>query len=533
MKDNSSLYLMLTPILIGLFSASAYFIGTRQTTFLLPKTNIKESAKINQVLDLIEYEYVDSVNRNKLIENSILGMLKELDPHSSYIPPKDVAKENEGLQGHFGGIGIRFIIIRDTLMITNVIPDGPSEATNLKSGDRIINVDGENIAGIGLTNDGVLKRLKGPFDSKVELIVLNTNSKIQKKVQVTRGKIKLPSIDASFLIKNKIGYIKLSSFSDKTSEEFKTALSNLKNNGMEKLILDLRNNGGGYLKAAKDVTDEFLSNEKHIVYTEGIHNSKNLLKATSYGGFESGDLIILVNSGSASASEIVSGAIQDNDRGLIIGRRTFGKGLVQQPFPLSDHSEIRLTVSRYYTPTGRCIQKPYGNGIDYNNDLYKRYESGEMQEFDSTLFKDAEKFFTPKGKIVYGGGGIMPDIFVALDTIGSSDYFSDLYYSSAYRDFCFDYYDKNKSKMKYKNLLKFNSEYNVSEKLFNAFTNYVEKNLGIKKNKTDIQISKNRINNRLKSELATYLFNQEARYYVALPFDQDVQRAVIELEKTQ
>ena len=527
-KSNNWL-LILTPLLIGICSAATYFIGTGQFRSQEKIIQEEQVLKLNHVLDVIESHYVDSVDRKELIETSISGMLAKLDPHSAYISSKDVERQNEELQGHFGGVGIRFIILRDTLMITNIIPNGPSEIAGLKAGDRILEVDGVKIAGIGLKIEDVQGLLKGEFGTKVELKILNKSTLNPKDIEVTRGSIPLPSIDASFMINSTIGYIRLKNFSNNTDREFAYAVANLKAEGMTKLVFDLRNNGGGYLHGATSVADEFLAAGKSIVYTKGAHQQKKEYFSSRYGNFESNELVILVNSGTASASEIVSGAVQDNDRGLIMGRRTFGKGLVQQPINLEDGSEMRLTVSRYYTPTGRCIQKPYGSGIDYYNDIMNRYENGELQELDSVIFENAEKYTTPEGRTVYGGGGIMPDIFIPIDTSGSSLYLSSLAYTAAYRDFCFDYVDKNREKLQYQDVKAFNTQYSVTEQMFNDFVENASKNHGVPKDLFGINASKNRIKNQLKSELATYLWDEEARFFISIPFDNDIQMAIKEL----
>jgi len=524
-KSNNWL-LILTPLLIGICSAATYFIGTGQFRSQEKIIQEEQVLKLNHVLDVIESHYVDSVDRKELIETSISGMLAKLDPHSAYISSKDVERQNEELQGHFGGVGIRFIILRDTLMITNIIPNGPSEIAGLKAGDRILEVDGVKIAGIGLKIEDVQGLLKGEFGTKVELKILNKSTLNPKDIEVTRGSIPLPSIDASFMINSTIGYIRLKNFSNNTDREFAYAVANLKAEGMTKLVFDLRNNGGGYLHGATSVADEFLAAGKSIVYTKGAHQQKKEYFSSRYGNFESNELVILVNSGTASASEIVSGAVQDNDRGLIMGRRTFGKGLVQQPINLEDGSEMRLTVSRYYTPTGRCIQKPYGSGIDYYNDIMNRYENGELQELDSVIFENAEKFITPEGRTVYGGGGIMPDLFIPIDTSGSSLYLSSLAYSAAYRDYCFDYIDKNREKLNYKDVKSFNAQYSITEQMFNEFVENASKNHGVTKDLFGINASKNRIKNQLKSELATYLWDEEARFFISIPFDNDIQIAI-------
>jgi len=527
-KSNNWL-LILTPLLIGICSAATYFIGTGQFRSQEKIIQEEQVLKLNHVLDVIESHYVDSVDRKELIETSISGMLAKLDPHSAYISSKDVERQNEELQGHFGGVGIRFIILRDTLMVTNIIPNGPSEIAGLKAGDRILEVDGVKIAGTGLKIEDVQGLLKGEFGTKVELKILNKSTLNPKDIEVTRGSIPLPSIDASFMINSTIGYIRLKNFSNNTDREFAYAVADLKAEGMTKLVFDLRNNGGGYLHGATSVADEFLPAGKSIVYTEGAHQKKKEYFSSEYGNFESNELIILVNSGTASASEIVSGAIQDNDRGLIMGRRTFGKGLVQQPINLEDGSEMRLTVSRYYTPTGRCIQKPYGNGIDYYNDIMNRYENGELQELDSVIFENTEKFITPEGRTVYGGGGIMPDLFIPIDTSGSSLYLSSLAYSAAYRDFCFDYVDKNKDKLNYKDVKSFKAQYSITDQMFNNFVENAYKKHGVEKDEYGINTSRNRIKNQLKSELATYLWDEEARFFISIPFDNDIQMAIKKL----
>jgi len=527
-KSNNWL-LILTPLLIGICSAATYFIGAGQFRSQEKIIQEEQVVKLNHVLDVIESHYVDSIDRKELIETSIAGMLSKLDPHSAYISSKNVERQNEELQGHFGGVGIRFIILRDTLMITNIIPNGPSEIAGLKAGDRILEVDGVKIAGTGLKNEDVLGLLKGEFGTKVELKIVNKSNLNPLDLEVTRGSIPLPSIDASFMVNHTTGYIRLKNFSNNTDREFAYAVADLKAEGMTKLVFDLRNNGGGYLHGATSVADEFLPAGKSIVYTEGAHQKKKEYFSSEYGNFESNELIILVNSGTASASEIVSGAIQDNDRGLIMGRRTFGKGLVQQPINLEDGSEMRLTVSRYYTPTGRCIQKPYGNGIDYYNDIMNRYENGELQELDSVIFENTEKFITPEGRTVYGGGGIMPDLFIPIDTSGSSLYLSSLAYSGAYRDFCFDYVDKNKDKLNYKDVKSFEAQYSITDQMFNNFVENAYKKHGVEKDEYGINTSRNRIKNQLKSELATYLWDEEARFFISIPFDNDIQIAIKEL----
>lgn len=524
-KGNSAVIILLI-LSIGVFSAASYYIGSGNLRTEESVQKEEQVYKINDVLDAIETRYVDSVNREDLIDQSIKSMLAELDPHSAYIPASEVERENEQLQGHFGGVGIRFIILRDTLMTTNVIAGGPSEKAGIKQGDRIVGVDDENIAGVELKIEDVHALLKGQFGSKVTLQVARKGNKDLKEIEISRGIIPLPSIDATFMLDGSIGYVRLRSFSDKTNIEFSEALRKLEGKGMRKLILDLRNNGGGYMHGATSVADEFLKAGALIVYTDGVHRDREDLFATNYGSFEKGEVIILVNSGTASASEIVSGAIQDNDRGIIMGRRTFGKGLVQQPMNLEDGSEMRLTISRYYTPTGRSIQKPYGEGIDYYNDIMNRYETGQLQEVDSNVFEKAEKFTTPEGRIVYGGGGIMPDIFVPIDTAGSSLYLTSLAYSAAYRDFSFDFVDQQKHLLQYKNVKDFNKNFEISDELFDKFVEDAENKHGIEKDLYGIRASGENIKLQLKAEIATYLWDEEARVYISVPTDNDIRQAV-------
>jgi len=530
-KPKFNWIIILTPILIGVCSAIAYSIGAGQFRSEESIEKEEQISKINHVLDVIEEKYVDSIDREELIIASISGMLHDLDPHSAYIPASRVEQANEQLQGHFGGVGVRFIILRDTLMITNVIKDAPAYIAGVQSGDRVVKVDDKEIAGIGLKIEDVHDLLKGTFGSKVTLEVERKGERRNQVIDVIRGLIPLPSIDASFMITKDIGYIRLQSFSDKTSQEFANATSNLRDLGMKKLIFDLRNNGGGYLGAAQNVADEFLKSGNLVVYTEGLHSERKDYLATGRGNFENGDLLILVNSGTASASEIVAGAIQDNDRGLIMGRRTFGKGLVQQPIKLEDGSEMRLTVSRYYTPTGRCIQKPYGNGIDYQADIMERYENGELEHLDSTIFDELEQFVTKKGKIVYGGGGIMPDFFIPIDTIGASAYYTNIMYSSAFRDYCFDYVDKRRSQLNFDGIRGFREVFEVSDEMYNDFIQYVEDDKGIYKDEFGLSASGGRIRNALKAEMATLLFNEEARFYISYILDNDISKAIEKLEE--
>lgn len=380
--------------------------------------------KLNQTLYAISNLYVDTINEDKLVEDAIVGMLEKLDPHSVYIPAKEAQRANEGIEGSFDGIGVQFQMLRDTLLVVQSISGCPAEKVGVLMGDKIIAVDGKPIAGVQMATTDIMKLLRGKRGTKVNVRIVRGNVSEPIDFIITRDKIPVHSLDAAYMIAPSVGYIKLNSFSATTMQEYKEAYTKLKKQGMKKLMLDLQSNGGGLLPAAIELSDELLSEGKIIVYTEGVHHPRTVAESTSNGDFEQGDLVILVDEYSASASEIVSGAVQDWDRGIIIGRRTFGKGLVQRRFPLKDGSEMRLTVARYYTPSGRNIQKPYDGGSEkYHKELLERYKHGELQYADSIIFPDSLIYKTMLLKrTVYGGGGIMPDIFVPIDTAAFTAY---------------------------------------------------------------------------------------------------------------
>ena len=367
--------------------------------------------------------YVDEVDEDKIVEEAIIKMLAQLDPHSLYSNPEEVKKLNEPLQGNFDGIGVQFNMVQDTLFVVQTISGGPSEKVGILAGDRIVIVNDSTIAGIKMSTEEIMRRLRGPRGSKVDLKVLRRGVNELLPFTIKRDRIPIYSIDAAYMLKDKIGYIRIDRFGATTSKEFSDALTKLKKQGMKDLILDLQGNGGGYLNAAIDLANEFLNTKDLIVYTEGKRNPRSEFYAKGNGQFQDGKLAILIDEFSASASEIVTGAIQDWDRGIIVGRRSFGKGLVQRPVDLPDGSMIRLTVARYYTPSGRCIQKPYTNIEKYNEDLIDRYNKGEMSNADSIHFPDSLQYTTKRlGRTVYGGGGIMPDYFVPIDTTRFTKY---------------------------------------------------------------------------------------------------------------
>jgi carboxyl-terminal processing protease len=414
---------------------------------LFSQVSEEQAQKFSRVMDIINMFYVDTVQEEKLVEKAIISVLKELDPHSTYISRDEVRELNEPLIGSFDGIGITYNILHDTVYIISTFQGGPSERLGIKPGDRIISIDDNHIAGIGIKPEKVKSYLLGSKGTFVSLLVKPNGSSGLTSFVIPREQIPIVSIDAAYQVNNGTAYIKLNRFSATSPDEFLSVAAKLKKKGVENLILDLRDNGGGYLKSATDLADQFLSDNKLIVYTEGTSSSKSEYFANNKGLFEKGKLVVLINEGTASASEIVSGAIQDWDKGLLIGRRSFGKGLVQRPFTLVDGSLIRLTIARYYTPTGRLIQKPYNEGFDkYSGDLKQRLNHGEFFHADSIHFSDSLKFYTLKNKrLVYGSGGIMPDVFVPLDTTLFPVYYQNIMKNGKLSEFVLDYIDKNRN----------------------------------------------------------------------------------------
>ena len=431
--------------------------------------NVNQDArKLSMALYAISNLYVDPTDDKKLVEDAITGILEKLDPHSNYMDPEETKEMTEPLQGNFDGIGIQFNMLTDTLYVIQVIPGGPSEKVGLMAGDRIIMVDDTLIAGVKMKNTDIMRRLRGPKGTEVRVKVQRNKESELIEFKIVRDKIPVYSLDAAYMADKNTGYIKLNRFAASSVDEFRDALERLKKKGMKNLILDLQGNGGGYLNIAIDLADEFLGKDRLIVYTEGYHQAREEAKSTARGGFEEGRLIVLVDESSASASEILSGAVQDWDRGVIVGRRTFGKGLVQKPIPLPDGSMIRLTVARYYTPTGRGIQKPYENGKmeEYQHDLIDRYNRGELMSADSIHFPDSMKYSTLVSKrTVYGGGGIMPDVFVPIDTTRYTDYHRSLVASGLVHRVSMNYLDRNRAELtkKYAKFARYRDEFEVTD----------------------------------------------------------------------
>ena len=512
-RKNQKFYILL-PMLLAITLAIGILTGATMADPSSGKTNfISSLVKFKEILTYVERDYVDEIDAEKLVGEAINEMLEKLDPHSVYIPAKDRELTNSQLDGEFDGIGIEFNIIKDTIYVITPLEGGPSEAVGLLSGDKIVEVDGEGVAGIGITNRDVFDLLRGPKGTEVELGIKRRAENSLLHFNITRDKIPQHSVAASYMVEDEIGYIKVTRFAATTYDEFYTAITDLQDQGMKKLILDLQNNPGGYMDRAIRMADEFISGNKMIVYTDGKQDRYDSeARARKNGVFEEGALIVLINEGSASASEIVSGAIQDNDRGLIVGRRSFGKGLVQNQIPLSDGSELRLTISRYYIPSGRSIQRPYdGKSLDYYEDYLTRQTNGELFHQDSIKINDTLTFTTSKGRVVYGGGGIIPDYFVAIDTSMNSEYLRKILYNSVYREYPLSYYQKNKGKLKKMDYQDYYDNFEVSDEMLQSFSKLAESN-GIEADPEGLNSSKELLKTYIKAEIAKLVWDSEGFY---------------------
>lgn len=488
----------------------------------------KTERKFNTVLQAIRYAYVDSVDLPELVESSVIHMLKELDPHSSYISKEDLQAANEPLKGKFEGVGIQFNILKDTIVVISAIPGGPSEKLGIRAGDKIVEIDDEDATGKKVDTKFVRDRLRGEKGTKVDVSIYRRGNDELLEYTITRDKIPINSIVSYYMVTPETGYIKLNRFARTSLTEFKEALSELENKGLKNLVFDLTGNSGGYLNVAIDIADEFLEKDKLVVYTEGLRSPVRKTYATSKGNFEEGKLVILIDEGSASASEIVAGAVQDWDRGLIVGRRSFGKGLVQRPFNLPDGSVIRLTTARYHTPTGRCIQKPYEEGYEaYRKDILNRFKEGEFMSPDSIDFPDSLKYKTPVGRTVYGGGGIMPDIFVPLDTTRISDYYSDLLRKGIVNEFSLEYVDKNRRKLKkqYPGIEVYEEKFEVSDEFFNEFIDYAEEK-GVEPDTAGIEQSEMYIKNQIKALIASNLWEHKQFFRIFNKYNDALNKAL-------
>jgi carboxyl-terminal processing protease len=498
-------------------NAQSFLFGRNQTG----PVKIPAANKIAQAEKIIESCYVDTVNTDQLAEEAIKAMLKTLDPHSTYSDPEETKELTTPLDGSFSGIGIQFNMLNDTLYVIQTTSGGPSEKVGILPGDRLIQADDSIISGVKRPNSSVIKILRGPKGTKVRLKILRKGVAEPINFLVVRDDIPVYSIDAAYMADPTTGYIRLSRFAESTPDEITEAMTKLRKQGMQNLVLDLQDNGGGLLGSAIDLAARFLAMNDLIVYTKSPTMGDQYYTSEWNGEFTNGRLVVLVNQYSASASEITAGAIQDNDRGVIVGRRTFGKGLVQRPFPFPDGSMIRLTVSKYYTPAGRCIQKPYerGNTDEYRKDMLHRYESGEFSSADSIHFSDSEKFSTLRsGRTVYGGGGIMPDVFVPVDTTGYTDYYRDLVAKGVVNRFSISYVDQNRKQLKksYPTEAQFLSDFNVTPDMLQEIVKLGETD-SVKPNPEQLEISRTTIEAVVKGIIGRDLFETETYYKVVNP----------------
>lgn len=488
----------------------------------------KTVKKLSTLFYLLNNYYVDTLNMPDLTEKAINLTLKELDPHSAYIASEDVKKANENLEGSFEGVGLTFQLFKDTILVVSPIPGGPSDKVGIMAGDKIITVDGQDAFGEEITNKWVMDHLRGEKGTLVTVGIYRKGNNELIEYEIIRDKIPINSLDAAFMLDETIGYIKLNRFAKQSLDEFNEAIIGLKEQGMESLIFDLRGNTGGYLGTALSIADEFLTEGKLVVYTEGDNQPRQELKSTKAGELKKGRLVVLINEGSASASEIVAGAVQDWDRGVVIGRRSFGKGLVQRPFQLPDGSIVRLTVARYYTPSGRCIQKPYDDGVEeYYKDFTKRMEHGETYNADSIQFPDSLKYRTKAGRIVYGGGGVMSDIFIPLDSIRYNDTYSSLIRKGVINGFVNNYLDKNREELfdKYPDFGVYNDQYVLSENDFSIFLKDAGDN-NIEITEEELAYNKEFIKLQLKALIARNLYDSGDYFEVISKLDPEIQKSI-------
>ncbi len=514
--------------LLGVFSADAQFNFNFGGDSPLRKMQIAEMAITNL--------YVDPVDENKLAEDAIRGMLEKLDPHSSYTSAKETKAMNEPLQGSFEGIGVQFNVVQDTLLIIQPVTNGPSEKVGILAGDRIVMVNDTAIAGVKMSREDIVRRLRGPKGTKVKLGIFRRGIPEVLTFIVTRDKIPVKTLDAAYIIKPKTGYIRIGSFGATTYKEFMDAVTRLKTAGMQHLILDLQDNGGGYLQAAVEIANEFLQRNDLIVYTQGRASKRQEFKARGNGKLLSGQVIVLINEFSASAAEIVTGAIQDQDRGMVVGRRSFGKGLVQRPVEFQDGSMMRLTIAHYYTPSGRCIQKPYTKGDTdaYEKELDNRFKHGELYSVDSIHFADSLKFHTlRRHRVVYGGGGIMPDVFVPLDTTQFSRFHRQLAAKSIIINANLRYVDNNRKVLKktYATFADFNKRYEVPQSVIDEILKEAEKQKIKPKDEAELKQTLPYLKRQLKALVARDIWDLSEYFQIMNEENHIVQKAVGLLEQ--
>ncbi len=517
------------PLIIGAAIAAGVVIGGKlnfsDTSDNLFTSNSKKN-KLNRLIDYIDYEYVEEVNTDSIVDVTVNGILQNLDPHSTYIPKEDLKRVTENMKGDFVGIGINFYAYRDTIAVIKPTKNGPSEQAGILSGDRILMADNDTLYGAQITNSMISQKLKGDKNTSIKLTVYRKGAPELLEFDVKRKAIPIKSVDAAYMLTEELGYIKINRFAESTYKEFKAALDTLQGQGAKKLALDLRENPGGFLGIAEQIVDEFLEDDKLILFTKDKRGKEEYVYATGNGAFEDGEIFILINENSASASEVVAGALQDNDKGIIVGRRSYGKGLVQREMALGDGSAVRLTVSRYYTPTGRSIQKPYTNGDSesYFNDYYKRLRTGELAHEESITVDDSLKFTTPKGKVVYGGGGIIPDVFVPVDQSFDNETLNYLRRRGHFRYFAFEALDKDRKLYRDLTRSDFMANYEVDDSVVVRFQNFVNLREGTNIN---FMVYSSEIKRLIKANLAGQLFDDIAFEEVINNEDTMVQEVIL------
>lgn len=518
------------PVLLAIAIIAGVFLGAniqrKANQQVLKSMSLFQPDKLSLILKMVEKDYVDTVSKAELIEKAIPVILEELDPHTSYIPASDMKSVTEEMRGNFSGIGVQFVMQNDTVMIVDVVSGGPSKELGILAGDRIIQVNDESIVGKGFKSDSIVSRLRGPKNTKVKVKIFRPGFPETIDYTITRGEIPIFSVDVSYMVTPNIGLIKVNRFAETTHNEFVQSINKLKKEGADKLIIDLRGNSGGYLQAVFEMVDEFLPENRLIVYTEGKARSRYNYLSTANGIWKDSEVAVLIDEFSASASEIFAGAIQDNDRGLVVGRRSFGKGLVQEQIPFLDGSALRLTVARFYTPSGRCIQKSYEEGVEeYYKDFEKRIQHNELSQKDSIHFIDTLKYYTTGGRLVYGGGGIMPDFFVAADTIGMNKSYAAIISKNLPYTFAFDYSDKNRKTLK--NIQKIDQldQYLTQEQVLDKFINFV-KSKGVQINPSELKESKELLQTQINALISRNINGDSGFYPIIFKLDPTVLRTV-------
>ena len=520
------------PLLFSLILIFGMVLGFGLRDTLRNKRNlstvIERNDRLEEIIDLVREKYVDTINSNLLYKDAISGILKSLDPHTVYIPAEELQGVNDDLDGGFSGIGVEFSIVRDTIEVTSVIENGPASSAGVEIGDQLIKVGDTLVAGINITSSRIIHLLKGKQRSNVYVTLKRASNGMFKQLPITRDIIPVYSVDASIMLDSVTGFIKINRFSATTYNEFSKALTKLLAQGAKQLIIDVRDNPGGYLDAVTSILDDLLDDNKLLVYTKGIHTPKTEYKTGDKGAFEKGKLAILVDESSASASEILAGAIQDWDRGVIIGRRTFGIGLVQEQYELPDGAALRLTVAKYYTPSGRCIQRSFANGREaYMEEYHKRFETGELTGKDSIAIADTTPFYTAKHRLVYGGGGIKPDVYVPYDTLLMSGVLMDMIYSPELKTAIWDYFIRNRKSFKYKNIVDFNESFNAQEQVINSYLATLDPDTRkeVLKELTK-PVKSEYFKLQIKAQVARFLFHDNGYYAISTKHDEVINKAL-------